>query len=269
MTGAFLGSPEYVAPEAIEGKLIDARSDLYSLGVIFYETPHRPPAVQRGHALRRPAQAPDRGPLPRPRSIPRAAPALERIVLRLLDKHATSGTRGRGARAGAARLPEPRRPDQRRGRSFFRASGRSRTCRWCQQRPADDLRRAPRGTERDGARSPQRAATARGDLVGQDVLEVLESAVPRERRVVAEQRPVCGLQGLAVHGRGEQREHVGQPALGGSLAPAQPRRAGAVLDAPRPRPALHDPRGRPSPARAAPRRTRPFPRDGAARARAG
>jgi serine/threonine-protein kinase len=31
LTGAFLGSPEYVAPEAIEGQVIDARSDLYSL----------------------------------------------------------------------------------------------------------------------------------------------------------------------------------------------------------------------------------------------
>jgi serine/threonine protein kinase len=37
VTGAFLGSPEYVAPETIEAKGADARSDLYSLGVIFYE----------------------------------------------------------------------------------------------------------------------------------------------------------------------------------------------------------------------------------------
>ena len=36
-TGAFLGTPDYVAPETAEGNLTDARSDLYSLGVIFYE----------------------------------------------------------------------------------------------------------------------------------------------------------------------------------------------------------------------------------------
>src|SRR6266436_5101749 len=38
VTGSFLGSPEYVAPETIEGGSADARSDLYSLGVVFYET---------------------------------------------------------------------------------------------------------------------------------------------------------------------------------------------------------------------------------------
>src|SRR5207245_579610 len=37
VTGAFLGTPDYVAPETVEGKGTDARSDLYALGVIFYE----------------------------------------------------------------------------------------------------------------------------------------------------------------------------------------------------------------------------------------
>jgi serine/threonine-protein kinase len=36
-TGAFMGTPDYVAPETAEGDVTDARSDLYSLGVIFYE----------------------------------------------------------------------------------------------------------------------------------------------------------------------------------------------------------------------------------------
>jgi hypothetical protein len=86
VTGAFLGSPEYVAPETIEAKGSDPRSDLYSLGVIFYETltgtrpflADTPFAILQKHLTEIP-RAPSA-------SRPGVPAELDRIVLRLLNK---------------------------------------------------------------------------------------------------------------------------------------------------------------------------------------
>jgi serine/threonine protein kinase len=86
VTGAFLGTPEYVAPETAEGRGSDPRSDLYSLGVVLYEmlTAQRPFVGDSPYAtIRKHCTEP---PTP-PSAITAVPPALERIVLRLMAKH--------------------------------------------------------------------------------------------------------------------------------------------------------------------------------------
>jgi eukaryotic-like serine/threonine-protein kinase len=47
-TGYVIGSPKYMAPEQILGKKVDERADIYSLGVILYETFAGVPPYSRG-----------------------------------------------------------------------------------------------------------------------------------------------------------------------------------------------------------------------------
>lgn len=86
VTGAFLGTPDYVAPETAEGKGADARSDLYSLGIVFYEilTGKKPFVADTPFAtLRKHVSEP-----PKPPSVimPGIPGQIEAIVLRLLAK---------------------------------------------------------------------------------------------------------------------------------------------------------------------------------------
>lgn len=81
-----LGTPEYVAPEIIEGNTADARADVYAIGVIAYQmltatTPFKGPtvgAILLQHLSRNPA----------PPSSHRAdlSPAVDAVVLRAIAK---------------------------------------------------------------------------------------------------------------------------------------------------------------------------------------
>ena len=84
--GAVVGTVAYMSPEQVRGRKLDARSDLFSLGVVLYEmaTGHRPfvgetTGVLFEAILNRPATPPVR-------LNPQVPPKLEEIIGRLLEK---------------------------------------------------------------------------------------------------------------------------------------------------------------------------------------
>ncbi len=84
--GAVFGTPEYMAPEQARGEEATPQSDLYALGVLFFEMltaqlPFRSDDRETLLEMQRTAVA------PRPRSIkPDVQPAAESVVVRLLEK---------------------------------------------------------------------------------------------------------------------------------------------------------------------------------------
>ena len=84
--GTMLGTAKYLAPEQVEGKPVDARSDVYGLGVVLYEmATGKPPFLadtDAATALARLHQDPDPPSSVRP-GIP---PDLERVIVRALAR---------------------------------------------------------------------------------------------------------------------------------------------------------------------------------------
>ncbi len=84
--GAIIGTPEYMAPEQVEGKPVDQRADIYALGVILFEmVTGRPPF--EGETPLAVAVKHKTDPPPDPREIaPQIPDELGRVILRSLEK---------------------------------------------------------------------------------------------------------------------------------------------------------------------------------------
>lgn len=88
MTGAgtILGTPLYMSPEQAKGEPIDARSDIYSLGLVLYQILTGKAPFQRGDVTSM-IYAQITQPPPSLRALnPQISPDLERVVLRALVK---------------------------------------------------------------------------------------------------------------------------------------------------------------------------------------
>ena len=85
-TGASMGTPEYMAPEQIEGRRVDSRADIYSLGALMYEvfTGELPFVGENSMAII--MQHLNRAPLPPSTRNPALPVWLERIILRAMEK---------------------------------------------------------------------------------------------------------------------------------------------------------------------------------------
>src|SRR5439155_9752892 len=110
-TGQFLGTVDYAAPEQFEGKSLDARTDVYSLGCVAYEClTGDVPFVRDSEAATMYAHLRD-APHPVAQERPDLPPGLDEVIGEAMakspdDRSASCGELTAAIQAALARLPK-------------------------------------------------------------------------------------------------------------------------------------------------------------------
>jgi serine/threonine protein kinase/formylglycine-generating enzyme required for sulfatase activity len=100
--GTIVGSPEYMAPEQVEGKALDPRCDLFSLGCVLYRMTTGESPFERADLISTLMAVVSKDPA-RPHDLePSVPPALSQLILKLLAKE--PGKRPESAQAVAETL---------------------------------------------------------------------------------------------------------------------------------------------------------------------
>jgi eukaryotic-like serine/threonine-protein kinase len=85
-TGSIMGTAQYLSPEQAQGRPVDARSDLYSIGIVLYELlTGRVPFDAESPVTVAMMQV-NEPPIPPRELVPEIPPELEAVVLRALEK---------------------------------------------------------------------------------------------------------------------------------------------------------------------------------------
>jgi serine/threonine protein kinase len=125
-SGAIMGTPAYMSPEQGSGQKIDARSDIYSLGIVLFEmatgrVPYQaetPVAIVFKHI---------QDPLPLPRKVNPAIPeAVERVILKSLSKRPEDRYPTAGDMVQAIQLAIPADSDSKKS-TVFKKSAKAET----------------------------------------------------------------------------------------------------------------------------------------------
>ena len=100
--GTIVGTFQYMSPEQVEGKELDGRSDIFSLGAVLYEMVTGQRAFEGKSQLSVASAILEKEPVPITATQPTASPVLDHVIRKCLDK--TPGDRWQSARDLASDL---------------------------------------------------------------------------------------------------------------------------------------------------------------------